>query len=326
MLDQGPNIRVSNQLDALETTARKHGYKNTAELTRAVIGATQAGCGVTKKYWAFWLLGSIVSWLIALPGSAIAQNETELAKKTQNPVADLISVPLQSNFNFGAGSRNRMLYILNVQPVIPISLNNEWNLITRVITPIINQPSLFPGTNGATGLGDINPSFFLSPAKPGKLIWGVGPTFTLPTATDRQLGSGKWSAGPTAVALAIQGPWVYGALINNQWSFAGWGEEKVNAMLLQPFLNYNLPDGWYLTASPILTANWAADREGDVWTVPIGGGFGKLFRLAHVLPLEDNSLAKIPINMQLGAYGNVAKPEFGPDWQLRFQVQFLFPK
>ena len=281
---------------------------------------------MTRKYWAFWLPVSIVSWLIALLGPAIAQDETELAKKTQNPVADLISLPLQSNFNFGAGSRNRMLYILNVQPVIPMSLNNEWNLITRVITPIINQPSLFPGTNGATGLGDINPSFFLSPAKPGKLIWGVGPTFTLPTATDRQLGSGKWSAGPTAVALAIEGPWVYGALINNQWSFAGWGEEKVNAMVLQPFLNYNLPDGWYLTASPILTANWAADRGGDVWTVPIGGGFGKLFRLGQILPLEGNPLAKLPINTQLGAYGNVAKPEFGPDWQLRFQVQFLFPK
>jgi hypothetical protein len=189
---------------------------------------------------------------------AQAQDDTDLAKKTQNPVADLISVPLQSNFNFGAGSKERMIYILNVQPVIPINITENWNLITRVIMPIINQPSLFPGMDSATGLGDINPTFFLSPAKPGGLIWGFGPTFTLPTATDELLGSEKWSMGPAAVALTIQGPWVYGALKNNQWSFAGNNKrDKVNQMILQPFVNYNLPGGWYLTSSPVLTANWA---------------------------------------------------------------------
>jgi hypothetical protein len=247
---------------------------------------------------------------------AEAQDETELAKKTQNPVADLISVPLQSNFNFGAGSKDKMIYILNVQPVIPINVTEDWNLITRIIMPIINQPSLFPGMDSATGLGDINPTFFLSPAKPGGLIWGFGPTFTLPTATDDLLGSEKWSMGPAAVALTMHGPWVFGGLINNQWSFAGSNKrDKVNQMLLQPFVNYNLPAGWYLTSSPILTANWAADRGGDVWTVPLGGGAGKLIKLGN-----------LPINTQLTAYGNVAKPEFGPDWQLRFQIQFLFPK
>ena len=262
-----------------------------------------------------------------------AQDEEELAKKTQNPVADLISVPLQNNFNFGAGfHHNKMIYILNVQPVIPIKVSEEWNLITRIIMPVINQPSLFPTLGGlipstaGTGFGDFNPTFFLSPAKPGELIWGVGPTFTLPTATDRDLGSGKWSMGPAGVALTMQGHWVFGALLNNQWSFAGWGEKPVNAMLLQWFVNYNLPDGWYLTASPIVTANWKADRAGDVWTVPLGGGVGKLFRLGQILPLEGNPIAKLPINAQLAAYGNVAKPEFGPDWQLRFQIQFLFPK
>lgn len=260
--------------------------------------------------------------LVALASpKAPAQDESELAKKTQNPVADLISVPLQSNFNFGAGSKDKMIYILNIQPVIPIKIAEDWNLITRIIMPIINQPSLFPTLGGVvpsttgTGFGDFNPTFFLSPAKPGELIWGVGPTMTLPTATDRDLGSGKWSMGPAGVALTIQGPWVLGALLNNQWSVAGWGENAVNAMLLQPFVNYNLPDGWYLTSSPIITANWKADKAGDVWTLPLGGGIGKLFRLG-----------KLPINAQVGAYGNVAKPEFGPDWQLRFQMQFLFPK
>ncbi len=252
-----------------------------------------------------------------MPSNGDAQDETELAKKTQNPVSDLISLPLQSNFNFGAGrENNEMIYILNVQPVIPLNISENWNLITRIVTPIINQPKLFPGFDSVTGLGDINPTFFLSPAKPGSLIWGMGPTFTLPTATDELIGSEKWSMGPAAVALTMQGQWVIGALLNNQWSFAGNNKRsKVNQMLLQYFVNYNLPGGWYLTSSPVVTANWAADKGRDVWTVPLGAGAGKLFRIG-----------KLPINTQLAAFGNVAKPEFGPDWQLRFQIQFLFPK
>jgi hypothetical protein len=253
-------------------------------------------------------------------------SEEELVKQTQNPVADLISVPLQNNFNFGTGSKDRTVYVGNIQPVIPIKLGDEWNLITRTIMPIINQPSLFPGMSSATGLGDINPTFFFSPAKSGELIWGVGPTFTLPTATDSLTGSGKFSMGPAAVALTIQGHWVVGALANNQWSVAGWGKDNVNSFLLQPFVNYNLPDHWYLVSAPIMTANWAAAKAGDVWTVPLGGGVGKLFRLGEILPLEGHAVAKLPINTQLQMFGNVHRPEFGSEWQLRFQVQLLFPK
>lgn len=281
------------------------------------------------------MLMTILLFLIALSTPAAGQqpSEEELAKQSQNPIADLISVPLQSNFYFGAGfHQNKMIYVLNVQPVIPFNLSDEWNLITRIIMPIINQPNLSPSFGGlvpsttGTGLGDFNPSFFFSPAKPGELIWGVGPTFTLPTATDRDLGAGKWSMGPTGVALRMHGPWVYGVLINNQWSVAGWGDKTVNLMLLQWFLNYNFPGAFYLTTSPIITANWKAARGGDVWTVPLGGGIGKLFRLGDVFPLEGHPIAKLPMNIQLQAYGNVAKPEFGPKWQLRFQIQFLFPK
>ena len=265
--------------------------------------------------------------------SAQEPSAEELAKKTQNPVADLISVPFQSNFNLGAGSRaNKMIYVLNIQPVIPIHISDDWNLITRFITPIINQPSLFPQFGGlvpstsATGLGDINPTLFLSPAKSGDLIWGLGPTFTFPTASDHNLGSGKWSMGPAGVVLTMPGHWVIGALMNNQWSVAGWGDKPVNSFLLQPFINYNVPHGWYVSSAPIMTANWNADKAGDVWTVPVGGGVGKLFRLDEILPLEGNPLAKLPINTQLEAYGNAARPEFGAKWQLRFQLQFLFPK
>ena len=249
---------------------------------------------------------------------AAEDSETELAKKTQNPVADLISVPFQNNFNFNTGTKNATVYVLNVQPVIPFKLTPDWNLITRTIMPIINQPSLFPGPNSisgsAFGLGDINPTLFLSPAKPGEVIWGVGPTFTFPTATDSKLGSREYSMGPAAVALTMQGPWVLGALINQQWSFAGWGDQSVSQMLIQPFVNYNLPHGWYFSTSPIITANWEA-THGNQWTVPVGGGVGKLFKLGP-----------LPVNTQLQAFSNVETPKFGADWQLRFQVQFLFPK
>ena len=229
-------------------------------------------------------------------------------------MAKLISVPFQNNFNFGVGPNDATQYILNFQPVIPISLSEDWNLITRTIMPIINQPSPAPGVRSAFGLGDINPTFFLSPAKSGKFIWGLGPTFTFPTATDSMLGSGKYSAGPAVVALTMQGHWVIGALANNQWSYAGWGGKNVNAMLVQPFINYNLPHGWYLVTAPIITADWEADRD-NRWTVPVGGGVGKIQRFG-----------KLPVNFQLQAFYNVETPDSGADWQLRFQVQFLFPK
>jgi hypothetical protein len=243
------------------------------------------------------------------------EDASKLAKAAQNPVANLISVPLQNNFNFGVGPREVTQYVLNVQPVIPMTLSEDWNLIARTVLPIINQPSAAAGIPSAFGLGDINPSFFFSPAKPGKLIWGVGPTLTLPTATDSILGNGKWSAGPTAVALISHGHWVVGALANNQWSYAGWGEDNVNALLVQPFVNYNLPHGWYLSSAPIITSNWEASSN-ERWTVPVGGGVG---RIVHV--------GKAPVNLQLQTFYNVVKPDtFGADWQLRFQVQLLFPK
>jgi hypothetical protein len=269
------------------------------------------------KSLAWGVIGALALTLIVMGVVTIdarAQDESELAKQTQNPVSDLISVPFQNNFNFGAGSNDKMIYVLNIQPVVPFHLTDNWNLITRTIMPVINQPSLFPGMDSATGLGDINPTFFLSPRKPGSVIWGVGPTFTLPTASDPLLGSGKWSMGPAGVILTMQGPWVLGALLNNQWSVGGWGDNNVNAGLLQPFINYNFPGGWYLSSAPIITVNWKADR-GERWTVPLGGGGGKLFKIG-----------KLPVNVNVQAFGNVERPRYAPDWSLRFQVQLLLPK
>jgi hypothetical protein len=237
----------------------------------------------------------------------------ELAKQTQNPVADVISVPFENYFYFNAGPNHATLYDLNVKPVIPFHLNEDWNLITRTIIPIVNEPSLSLGSRSGFGLGDINPSFFLSPAKSSGFIWGVGPTFTLPTATDSLLGSRKFSMGPTAVALIDKGPWLYGALVYNQWSVAGWGKQNVNNMLIEPFANYNFGKGWHLSTAPLITANWETEGS-QQWTVPVGGGIGKLVRFG-----------KFPADILVQAYSNVEHPKYTPDWELRFQITFLFP-
>src|SRR6266536_4047828 len=164
----------------------------------------------------------------------------ELAKKLQNPVASLIQVPIQNNWDFGIGSANAMRYTANVQPVVPLSLNEDWNLITRTIVPFIYAESPVAGGSDKAGLGDIVQSFFLSPKAPTSSgwIWGAGPVFAWPTATDSALGGGKWGAGPTAVFLRQDSGWTYGVLANQIWSYAGWGDQDVSATFLQPFVNY----------------------------------------------------------------------------------------
>jgi hypothetical protein len=274
---------------------------------------------VIKEFSIAALLFALINMLgIAAFSHAVRAEEKSkeaLAKAAQNPVADLISLPLQNNTNFGVGPGDDVQNVLNIQPVMPVELSENWNLITRTIAPVIYQPELVPGYGSEFGLGDINTTLFLSPAKPGKIIWGVGPVFSFPTASDRVLGTDKWSAGPSAVVLTIRGPWVVGALANNLWSYAGDDDRKdVNQFLLQYFINYNLPKGWYISSAPIITANWKAD-SGNKWTVPFGGGIGKIFRIG-----------KQPVNAQVQAFYNVEKPVNGPDWTLRLQLQFLFPK
>jgi hypothetical protein len=195
-------------------------------------------------------------------------------------------------------------------------VSENWNLITRIITPIIFQPtSSQPVNQGGYGFGDLNPSFFLSPAKPGKVIWGVGPTFLLPTATNSVLGQGKWSIGPSVVVLAQPGKWTLGGLVNNVWSFAGQSSRPaVNQMLFQYFINYNLNKGWYITWQPTLTANWEASNGGR-WVVPVGGGVGRIMRLGFQ-----------PVNLTAQFYANAVHPPGASPWGLRLQIAFLFPK
>ncbi len=258
---------------------------------------------------------------------AAADDTAALAKATQNPVASLISVPLQNNSNFAVGPYNRTQDVFNIQPVIPAPLNEHWMLITRVIQPIVWQPAPAAVTGGQFGFGDMNPTFFLSPADPGKLIWGVGPAMIFPTATSTALGQGKLSFGPSVVALTQPGHWTLGVLINNVWSVAGSTHRPaVNQMLLQYFINYNMKKGWYLTSSPIVTANWnskgsgeAADGNdttgGSVWTVPFGGGAGRIMRLGYQ-----------PVNIAVNFYGNAVHPPGGSSWGMRLQIALLYPK
>jgi hypothetical protein len=241
----------------------------------------------------------------------------DLVKAVQNPVASLISVPIQNNINPDIGPNGRVQNVLNIQPVIPISITENWNLIARIITPIISQPDTAQKDSSVSGLGDINPSFFLSPVKVHTLIWGVGPALVLPTATNAALGQGKWSMGPSVVGLVQPGPWTIGALLNNVWSVGGQlNRTAVNQMLLQYFINYNLDKGWYLTSSPIITANWKAP-SGDQWIVPVGGGIGRVFRLGPQ-----------PVNASVTVFGNAARPSSIPSssWSLRLQLAFLYPK
>ena len=238
-----------------------------------------------------------------------------LAKAAQNPVADLISVPFQNNTNFGIGPYNRDQDVLNIQPVIPLHLTKNWNLITRTILPVVWQPDASKPSQGWYGLGDLNPSLFLSPRNPGKLIWGVGPAIVLPTATADQLGQGKVSAGPAVVVLTTPGHWVIGALANNVWSFAGSGSRPpVNQFLLQYFLNYNMKHGWYVTLQPIITADWRASN-GNSWTVPFGGGVGRIMKIGFQ-----------PVNISGQFYGNAAYPNGGSPWSMRLQIALLYPK
>jgi len=240
-------------------------------------------------------------------------DQGDLAKAAQNPVGDLISLPFQNNMNFDVGPADRTQNVLNIQPVWPIALSKNWNFITRTIVPVISQPA--PGNERTNGLGDLNFTGFFSPKQPGKIIWGVGPTLVFPTATDDVTGTDKWSAGPSVVVLTMPGQWVIGALVSNIWSFSGDDERAdVNSFLMQYFVNYNLPDGWYLTSAPIITANWEAE-SGEQWTVPFGGGIGRVFRIGRQ-----------PINMQTQVFYNVETPTNGAKWQWRLQVQLLFPK
>jgi hypothetical protein len=263
------------------------------------------------------LIGCTLLALQAIQNAATADtDESDAAKLAQNPIASVINVPLQNNTNLNVGPESGTLNVLNVQPVVPASIDQNWNIITRTILPVISSPTPASGETGTNGIGDALFTAFLSPAHSRGWIWGVGPAIQAPTHSDPSLGNNNWGLGPSFVVLHLEtgSPWVYGVLVNNVWSVTRSGSHSYDNGLMQPFINYNMPKGWYLVSSPIITVDWIAPGSKQ-WTVPLGGGVGKIVRWG-----------RLPVNLQLAGYYDVARPTEGPNWQIRTQIQLLFPK
>jgi hypothetical protein len=253
-----------------------------------------------------------------LSAHALAQDEgsADLAQKLTNPVADLISLPIQANFDDRIGPFDDGFKLqTNIQPVIPFDLNEHWNLITRTIVPVIHQEDIFPGAGSQFGLGDINLSLFLSPkdATAGELTWGAGPVFLLPSASDTLLGGEKWGAGPSLVALRIQGPWTYGMLANHLWSFAGEDNRAdINNTFVQPFVAYTTPNAVTLSLQSESSYNWTTEQ----WSVPINASVSKLVKIG-----------KLPVSLQAGVGYWAESPDNGPEeFRFRLQASLVLPK
>lgn len=257
--------------------------------------------------------------VIAIPvapfTSAHAQDADALAKALSNPIAALISVPFQLNYDAGHGSAgDGERWTLNVQPVVPVELNADWNVISRTIVPIISQSDV-AGNGSESGLGDVVQSVFFSPKAPtaSGWIWGVGPAFLLPTATDDLLGQEQWAVGPTAVALQQTATgWTYGALANHLVSVAGNDSRAdVNATFLQPFVSKALGRGRTVTANLESTYDWEASQ----WNIPLNVSYSEVTKVGTQM-----------LSWSVGARAFLEKPDGGPDWGARFAVTLLFPK
>ncbi|MFC2164266.1 neuromedin U [Acidobacteriota bacterium] len=239
------------------------------------------------------------------------KSNEDLAKAAANPLASMISIPFQNNMELGLGDYNRTRNVLNIQPVIPLA---GGKIITRTIFPVVWLPDISAESGSySSGLSDTQFTAFYVPPSKGNLTWGPGMVLEIPTGGEKR-GSQKWSFGPSIVVLAQPGDWTMGILANNVWSVAGNSDRhSVNKGLINLFLVRQLGGGLYVNSAPIISVNWKAP-DGQKWIVPLGAGVGKLLRLG-----------KLPVNVQVGAYYNIVKPDIGPKWQVRLQAQFILP-
>ncbi len=261
---------------------------------------------MNKKY----SLVSIFIFLIAFPlcaqdadasAPAPASDQAALAKAAANPIANMISLPFQFNFNFDQGPYERYGTVMNFEPVLPFRLSKTWNVVTRTIIPIIQKPYMLSETGSTSGIGNTNFNAFFVPQSIGIFTYGFGLTMNIPTATDPALGGDAFGIGPTIVFLFMPGKWVLGAT-------AGWtmaykspdGTDALNSLFAQYFITVNLKKGWFINTSPTITANFNAP-EGEEWTVPVGAGFGKI-----------QHFKKVPVKFNLQYYYNVAQASATP--------------
>lgn len=250
------------------------------------------------------------------PRTCPAQDADALAKQLSNPISSLVSVPLQLNWDDGFGSRGEgQRFLLNVQPVIPVSISDDWNMISRTIVPIVSQHDVFAFDRDQFGLGDTTQSLFFSPKAPtaGGWIWGVGPVFLVPTATDDLLGSDKWGIGPTAIALRqTDAGWTYGVLANHIWSVGGDDDgADISSTYLQPFLAKGLGQGRTISLNSESSYDW----KGEQWTVPVNLSYSKVSRIGTQM-----------VSYAGGVRYYAESPDSGPEWGVRFIFTLLYPK
>lgn len=248
--------------------------------------------------------------------ASLSQKGLGVAKISRNPLTNNIIVPFQFNFNFGYGPRHDSTqFAPNAQPIIPFEITQNFNIITRTILPFISQPKPPLARGSVSSLGDLNFALYLSPVSPHHFVWGLGPAFLFPTATDRQLGTGKFNLGPSAIVAWISEQWLVAAFIQSVWSIAGASDRfSVRQLSIQLFSNYAIAREWYLTSVPLITANYTAP-DGNKWIVPVGGGFGHVIRFGQQ-----------PIDFTAQAFYNIISPNAGADWQLRLTATLIFPK
>ena len=258
----------------------------------------------------------LVFTLLALPlVSSANDSSADLAQELTNPIADLITVPIQMNIDRDIGPADGTKITTNVQPVIPFDINEDWGLITRTIVPVIHQDDVFAGKGSQFGLGDINMSLFFSPKQPtaNGITWGAGPVVLLPTATDSKLGAKKWGAGPAAVGLVLRGPWTVGMLANHIWSFAGDDDRPdINNTFVQPFAAYTWPSAWTASLQTETSYNW----ESEQWSVPVNVALSRLVMFG-----------RLPVSLQGGVGYWLESPDSGPEgFRFRLQANIVLPR
>jgi hypothetical protein len=249
-------------------------------------------------------------------GGIQSASATDIAKKLENPIGDITSIPLQNNTNLGVGPRPGTQNVLNFQPVVPLHIDRDWNVIVRAVMPFTWSPTAQPAQSVPFGIAPTTVSAFLSPVTlTDGWAWGIGPIVQVPAITSTTLGSNVWGLGPTAVIVKQDGPIVAGLLISDTFSFGGTSGptgSKYNLFNLKPLFNYNFGDGWFIGSVPVITADWSAD--GEKWTLPVGVEFGRVIKI-------DN---EPPINVQGGVYYNALRPEGAATWQFRTQIGVVF--